>query len=124
MRKLMLMLAVVAIGTVAFAANSNANNTVETKKPKHTVKVIMGKAFKGGLWKKVASGEASAEETHALLDMFVSLSEFKPKKGSAESWKAKTDALIVAAAKVAAGRKDAGALAKATSCKACHNVHK
>ena len=75
--------------------------------------------------KKVAGGKGSQEDKNKLLDAFVSLLESKPKKGDAASWNAKGGALVIAAAKVATGRKGAEAeLKKAASCGACHKAHK
>ena len=123
MRKVMLIVTVCLLGSIAVAATA-ANNTVAAK-PKHATKDVMKKALKGPLVKKVISGGASAEEKLALLDMMVSLAENKPKKGDAASWEAKTNALINAAARAAVGREGAAAaLTKAQNCKACHSKHK
>jgi hypothetical protein len=94
-------------------------------KPKYTVKQVMTEAHKGGLLKKVLEGKASQEEKLALLDHYVSLTENKPLKGTQESWDQKTNAIVVAAAKVAVGRDDGNALLKkVTDCMACHKEHK
>ena len=82
-------------------------------------------AHKDGLLKKVSAGDASTEDRTALLDLYISLTESKPKKGEAASWTAKTNAIVLAAAKVAVGRKGAEeGLKKATNCGACHSKHK
>ena len=94
-------------------------------KPKYTIKTIMKNGLKGGLAKKVVSGEATAKEKIQLLDYAIALYETKPKKGDPASWTRLTGDLVTAAAKVAIDPK-AGteALGKAVNCKACHNVHK
>ncbi len=93
--------------------------------PKHNTKDVMEKAHKAGLLKKVVAGEASQEEKLALLDLYVSLAENKPAKGTPESWNEKTKAIVIAAAKVAVGRSDGSDLLKqATNCAACHGDHK
>lgn len=97
----------------------------EGAKKKYPTKVIMKEAMKGPLLKKVASGEASAEETEELHAMMVALSENEPKKGEMDSWKEKTTALVVASQAAIDGNADAGAmLKKAADCKACHTPHK
>ena len=96
------------------------------KKPKYKISEVMQKALKGKTLKdKIVKGEASAKETLQFLDMMIALSSQKPPKGDEKSWKKFTDATLVAAAKVAVGRKDAAAeLKKATNCAACHKAHK
>lgn len=92
---------------------------------KYPTKVIMKKAMKGPLLKKVASGQASAEETEELYVMMVALSENEPKRGEMDSWKEKTTALVAASKAAVDGNADAGAmLKKAADCKACHTPHK
>jgi len=93
--------------------------------PKHSIKQVMLDAQKGGLLKKVLAEEATDEEKLALLDFYVSLAEAKPSKGDAESWRAKTQAILTASARVIVGRADGiELLENATSCAACHSVHK
>ena len=93
--------------------------------PKHTIKDVMKKAMKGGLCKKVASGNASDEEKKELHEMLVSLSKNKCPKGDAESWKKLTTALVKASQAVVDGEEGAGAkLQKAANCKGCHSKHK
>lgn len=92
---------------------------------KHSIKDVMQNAHKAGLLKKVLDGKATQEEKMALLDHYVSLTESKPPQGSVEGWQQKTDAVVVAAAKVAVGRDDGTELLKqATNCAACHKEHK
>lgn len=93
----------------------------------HTTKEVMA-AHKGGansLLSRVAGGEASAEEQIELLNLYVSLRENEAPRGDADSWHEKTDAILIAAAKVVAGREGAGdELKEATNCMACHSAHK
>ena len=94
-------------------------------KPKYTTKQVMKVAMKGGLCKKVASGNASDDEKKELHGMLVALAKNKPTKGEADSWKKLTSALTKASKAVMDG--EAGAadmLKKAANCKACHDKHK
>jgi len=100
-------------------------NAEESDGKKYSTKEVMKVAFKGGLLKKVSSGNASAEEAKKLHAMLVSLSKNQPKKGDADSWKKLTSALVKASTAVKEGTEGAGAmLQKASNCKACHNIHK
>lgn len=124
MRSLKLMMvAVLCLGLVGL---SGVFTTAADKDaPKHEIKEVMKVAMKGGLCAKVASGKASKEETAQLVELFTALSQDKPHKGEAASWKAKTGALVAAAKACAAGKKEgAAALKAAANCKACHSVHK
>lgn len=92
---------------------------------KYSIKDVMQNAHKAGLLKKVLDGEASQADKLALLDHYVSLTESKPPQGSPEGWEAKSNAVVVAAAKVAVGRDDGMELLKgATNCAACHKEHR
>jgi len=99
-------------------------------KPKFKIETIMEKAHKGGpnsLRNKVLRGEASKEELTTLVELYTELGKNTPPKGSKESWKTKTTAVLEAAKKVKAAPTDKQALAaynKATTCMACHDVHK
>ena len=84
-----------------------------------SIKVVMKKAMAGGLCKKVASGKASDDEKKELISLFTDLAANTPPKGDADSWKAKTKALLDAAK-----ADDGAALGKAADCKACHSEHK
>ena len=97
----------------------------DDSEPKFTTKQVMKKAMKGGLLKKVASGDASDEEKKQLHEMFVALGKNEPKKGDAENWKKLTTALVKAStAAVEGDPKASGMLKKTSNCKACHDVHK
>ncbi len=92
-----------------------------------TFKVIMEKGHKGdgSLLAKTLTKKASKDEIKALLGYYEALAKMKPKKGPANSWKAKTGALVAAIKLVDKGdQKGFVALKKASDCKACHSVHK
>jgi cytochrome c556 len=90
-----------------------------------TIKKVMKVAMKGGLCKSVASGKATKEQKKELLELFQNLAKAEPSKGDAESWKAKTEALVAAAQGAVDGKDGAGAQLKtASNCKACHDAHK
>src|SRR5262245_4586666 len=102
----------------------------DNDKPKYKIKMIMEKAHKGGpnsLRNKVLRGEASKDELATLVELYTELGKNTPPKGSKESWKMKTTAVLEAAKKVKADPTDKQALAaynKATTCMACHDVHR
>ena len=112
MRQLLSLTLVVCLATAATVV-------IAADAPKITTKQVMKTAMKGGLLKKVAGGSASAEEKAKLVKLLEALAANKPKKGEAESWKAKTGALVKAAkAGDLAGLKTAG------NCAKCHKAHK
>ena len=123
MRKMIAFSAALAIAAVVMvnfsgaADNNDANK--DDAKPKHSIKDVMKKCMKGGLCKKVAGGKANDEEKKLLVEMFTALAASKPPRGDADSWKAKTSALLKAAQD-----DDDDALKKAANCAACHKVHK
>lgn len=93
--------------------------------PKITIKQVMKTAMKGGLLKKVASGDADEAEKKELHNMLVALSKNTPKKGEAESWEKFTGALVKAGKAAVDGDEGAGEmLTKAANCKGCHEAHK
>jgi hypothetical protein len=114
--------ATLALGLIA---SVYANRAEDTEQPKHTIKEIMNLANKKGLFKKVVDGKASEDEKKDLAALYADLGKNKPKKGSEDSWKEKTDALAAAAKAVAEDKPDAlVALKKAGACKDCHSAHK
>lgn len=120
MRKLLVAGLVIAFAWVAVTVT-----TVAQEKAKHTIKDVMKVAMKGGLCKKVAKGEASADEKKQLVELFEALAANKPPKGEDDSWKSKTAALVAAAKDCEAGKAGAGeALGKAANCMDCHSAHK
>jgi hypothetical protein len=106
--------AALIFGVVAFDGTLQGGDKKEV-----TIKQVMKKAFAGGLCKKVASGDASAEEKKELIALFEGLSKATPPKGEEASWKEKTKALLDAAK-----ADDGAALQKAANCQACHQEHK
>ena len=110
--------AAAVIGVLAVSAEDKAE-------PAITIKQVMKEAMKDGLCKKVASGQASKEEADRLVELFTAMSKAEPPKGPADSWKAKTEALVAAAKACASGAEGAGAkLGAAANCKDCHGPHK
>lgn len=112
MRKMFGLVAMLALVTTTWMA-------AQAAEPKHSIKEVMKIALKGPLNKKVADGKASDEEKKQLIELYESLAAAMPTKGDADSWKAKTTALLEAAKGT-----DGQALMKAANCKACHDVHK
>ncbi len=115
-------LATVVTGTMMAAALLGAAD--KPTKSKITIKTAM-KDIKGGLHTKVIEGKATAAEKTKLLGYAKALPSLKPPKGSKESWKKLTAALLKATTAAVEG-KDGGtaALGKAINCKACHTPHK
>ncbi|HKB40245.1 MAG TPA: hypothetical protein VKD72_27695 [Gemmataceae bacterium] len=115
---------------LAVAAVGIGSHLVAADKAKSKIETIMEKAHKGGknsLRNRVLRNEASKEELATLVELYTELSKATPPKGSKESWKEKTTAVLEAAKKVKADPTDKAALAaynKATTCMACHDVHK
>jgi hypothetical protein len=97
------------------------------KTPKYTIKQVMKLAHnrKKGLVTKIAEGSASKEDKQQLLTLYMSLSQQKPPKGSADDWKQRC-AAIVKAAKGVFEDKDGSveSLKKAINCMACHEKHR
>ena len=132
-----LLLACLAIGAVA-AAPVSLNNQIdavsgvqeqeqeqEQEEKKYTINEVMKLAHKDGLLKKVATGEASAEEKQQLVVLYKAMAVNKPPVGDEESWKERSGLLIKAAEAAAKGEEDASdRLLKASNCKACHDPHK
>jgi len=117
--------AIACAGSLTFVAIGQSEDKAPDAKAKHSIKDVMKIAHKDGLLKKVLEEESTEADRLALLDAYVSLTESVPEMGSAEDWTKKTDAIVVAAAKVAVGRDDAKETLKAaTNCAACHKEHK
>lgn len=94
------------------------------EKPKYTIKQVMGEAMKGGLCKKVASGQASKEDREKLVDLFTALAANQCPKGDAKDWETRTKALLAGAKAALADAKDVGGLKAAANCAECHKLHK
>jgi hypothetical protein len=112
--------------TLALGMIANAFATREDDaKPKHTVKEIMKLAHKDGLYNRVKGGAASKEEKTELAELYADLIKNTPKKGNAESWKEKCEALASAAKDVAEEKPGAVAKLQAVNkCGDCHKAHK
>src|SRR3954466_11061534 len=99
MRKLLVASVIVIGGWTVFAMTSGAQDD-----KKVAIKEVMKVAMKGGLAKKVASGEATEEEKKKLAGLFSALHDNTPSKGEKSSWDEKTKALVEAANDVLAGK--------------------
>ena len=97
----------------------------DEEKPK-TIKEVMKLVFKKNALKdKAVMGEASDEEKKALVALLKDMAAGKPPKGSEESWKKHTAALVEAAEGVAENKEGAAdSLRKASNCASCHREHK
>lgn len=130
MRKVIAVCAMFAVaGSLALRviAADRAAAKADDDKPKFTIKEVMKNAHAGkdALVKKAIAGDTSADENKELLVMYQALAQNEAPKGDADSWKAKTEALVVAAQAVVDGGDGAGAkLEKAANCGACHGAHK
>jgi hypothetical protein len=110
---------------VAFGLSWGLLAAAQDEKPQYTIKQVMQKAHKGGMMKKIASGQGTKEEAQELLAMYNALGKNKPPKGEPGSWQEKTNALITAAQEVVDGKPGAGMrLQQAANCMACHSAHK
>lgn len=93
--------------------------------PDDATKKVMKEAMKSGLFKKVATGKASADEKKDLLSFMEALAKSTPPKGDAGDWKDRTTALVEAAREAVSDRPTASAKLKAAgNCKSCHDVHR
>jgi hypothetical protein len=111
---------------LTLAISTETSVAQDKKEPKFTIKDVMKLAHgKEGLLGKVVNGEAEKQDKEELLQLYTALSQNKPPKGEAASWKAKTDPMVAAAKDVVAGKDEGiGALKKAVNCKGCHSVHR
>jgi len=120
-------LALFAGGLMILGLACLSAEAADGEKAKHSIEDVMKKGMnpKTGLMKKVTDGGASDADKVLLHEMFVALAAGKPHKGDAESWKAKTTALVVASKAVVDGDSDGmNKLKAAADCKACHSIHK
>ena len=77
------------------------------------------------LIQRVAAGDANDVEKKRLLKVLTGMADTQPDKGSLDSWKAKTGALVAAAQDVIDGKEGAGdRLRAASNCRACHQAHR
>ena len=95
--------------------------------PQPSIKEVMARAHKppANLLRKVAQGNASAEETKQLLDLYQALARNKPPRGDAQAWADRTSLLVAAAQAAVDGKPEAAQeLKKVSNCMACHSEHK
>jgi hypothetical protein len=121
-----LKLGAAALLTVVFAGMTVLGAGDE--KPKYDIEAIMDKAHgekNDKILRKVLDGKATDAEKKELLELYTELGKNKPPKGSDNSWKDKTKALVAASQEVVDGKGTGVAnLKKASNCGACHKVHK
>ena len=124
MKKLVVAFAVLAIA-IGASLTTGAQEKDEEGTPKYNIKQVMAKAHKSQLFKKVASGKATAEEKKMLLDLYTALAENQPPKGDTKAWKAHTKVLVEAAKAAVDDTEGAGdKILKAANCATCHKEHK
>jgi len=117
--------AVIALVAAAVCQSLGRAADGDEKKPKHSTKQVMTIAHKDGLLKKVLAGDASHEEQHKLLDLYIDMLENKPPRGELASWHELAGKAVLASAKVVVEREGAlDELKAAVNCKACHDAHK
>ena len=122
MRNLVLIASLAMFLAVPSLVSLNAQDDDE---PKFTMKQVMTEGMKGGLVKKVISGDATEEEMKKFMEMSKTLAKYEPKKGEAEDWKKRVKTIHEALKGIADGDADAAeALKKATNCADCHKAHK
>ena len=126
MNNIRLLIAIACVFCIVITGYASTLDSVERKAGKPaSIKVIMKRAHKDKLLDKVLGGKASVQEKQQLALLYVDLAKNKPKKGSANSWKALTTPLAQSAIAVAKGNKSAmSALKRSSNCKACHSKHK
>lgn len=115
------------VGSIVLAVVSGSGVMAFNNSPyaAKSVKEVMKIAHKEGLLKKVQGGSASDEEKKQLLSLYIDMLEGEPKKGDKAEFLAKTNALMLSAAKVVVGKEGGmDELTKTSNCKACHDIHK
>jgi len=118
-------LGAVALILMVGAAVANNGIVAQETNANLTIKDVMQRSMKDGLAKKVAGGQATADEKQELVQLFEAMSKSKPPRGDEASWKEKTTELVAAAKGAVAGDSDAGTrLSAAINCGACHKAHK
>ena len=108
MKRLILSLMVAGFST-AMMPTADAAETITHEQ----IEEVMKKGFKAKLHNDLAANK------EVLAKYAQWLAAYKPEKGDAASWKAKTGAIVTAIK-----AEDQAGLKKAANCKACHNVHK
>ncbi len=121
-RRVVFALSALAVVILAISSSYGADD------PKYTIKEVMNQAHGGmqnSLYAKVLTGKASQEEKDQLVDLYSALPDNKPNKGSAQSWKTKTTALLDAAKAVAENKNNSiNKLKSANNCMSCHSSHR
>lgn len=121
MKKVLVAGACAVLFLAATAAVHSADKKVKS------IKEVMQEGHKQGkppLCGVASKGVIKKEEAEKLLSLYEDMAQGMPKKGDAESWKAKCEALISATKKLVADPKDNADYKKAVNCKACHDAHK
>jgi hypothetical protein len=121
MRKIMV------VSVLALAAAFVTN--VEARKAAKTTKQVMAEAHKGKppLCGKASTGMATKEEAETLVVLYTDMANDKPKKGDADDWKKRCQALVDASKALAKDPKNKDAVAAykaAVACKGCHDSFK
>ena len=121
--------AALAIFSVVVAASSHAVEVANVRshpvaqagdgKDSATIKMVMQKAMKGGLAKKFATGQTTAEERADMVVLFTTMAGCKSPKGDEKDWNERTAALLAAVT-----ANDTKEFQKALNCAGCHKAHK
>lgn len=109
----------IAAGFALIALSGSVGNNAAQGTARRSTKEIMNVAMKGGLVQRVTKGTASPAERALLVELFTDLAANTPPQGDANSWRARTGALLAAARS-----NDPRALAAVSDCKSCHAVHR
>jgi hypothetical protein len=110
---------------VAMLTGAGVAISADKKQPKYAIKDVMKQAHKGGLLKKITSGEGDKADKQKLLVMYIALSQNKPPKGDLDDWKERTGKMVTAAKAVVDGKEGAEKkLASTVNCMACHDLHR
>ncbi|HVS37747.1 MAG TPA: hypothetical protein VMS17_19450 [Gemmataceae bacterium] len=117
-----------ALAVIALAFSAGWYSTRADEDSRMVVIAAMRRVFSGQdppLIQRVAAGDANEIEKQRLLKVLTGLANTQPERGSLESWKAKTSALLAAAQDVVDGKEGAAQrLREASNCRACHTVHR
>ncbi|MCB1121637.1 MAG: hypothetical protein KJT03_08820 [Verrucomicrobiae bacterium] len=100
---------------------------VVKSEPELSISDIMVEFHKGkeSLAVKAREGNASKSDIQRMMQAYQVMLELSPPKGTADSWKAKTQSLIDATSAMIAEEAGATAAYKvAVDCKACHSEHR
>jgi hypothetical protein len=129
MKKNRITIAVALLVGIVLLANPTTESNAAMKGGNSAISRIM-KAAHGGknsMANRAKAGKASIREVEALAKMYRSLYGQKPPKGSSQSWKQKTVAILRTSEVLKRKPTDAkarAAYAKALDCNACHRAHR